>query len=61
MNELKLSTTVYFEVPLGYTIDSYREYLLSLSKVEMLRLATDCGDVILEENDWQGLIISYTI
>lgn len=49
--ELKMSNTIYFEVPEGYTLDSYREYLLSLTKVELLRIATDCGDILLEEND----------
>jgi hypothetical protein len=48
--ELKMHNTIYFEIPKGYTIDSYRQYLSSLSKLELLSLATDCGDIYLEQN-----------
>jgi hypothetical protein len=48
MTELKMTTTLYFKVPLGMDTDEYIEELLDLPKMEMLERATDFGDGELE-------------
>ena len=44
MIEVKMHTTLYFNVPMGESPTDYIEELLSLSKEELLTRATDVGD-----------------
>jgi hypothetical protein len=44
MTEVKMTTTLYFSVPLGESPTEYIEELLSLDKLEMLARVTDFTD-----------------
>ena len=52
MKEIKMHTTIYWEVPEGQDPESYISYLRdSLTKLEALQLATDFGDSEYEVNE----------
>ena len=42
--EVSYSTTLYFEVPDGYTALEYIKMLEKNSRLDMIKLATDAGD-----------------
>jgi hypothetical protein len=48
--EIKMHTTIYWEVPEGYDPQVFMDWLKSLSKKDVLRLATDYGDSEFEVN-----------
>jgi hypothetical protein len=48
MTEVKMTTTLYFSVPLGESPTEYIEELLSLDKLEMLERVTDFADSEIE-------------
>lgn len=50
MTEVKMHTTLYFNVPMGESPTEYIEELSSLSKEELLKRATDVGDGEIELN-----------
>lgn len=50
MTEIKMHTTIYFNVPLGEVPSEYMEELLSLSKEDLAQRITDIGDGELELN-----------
>jgi hypothetical protein len=50
MTEVKMKTTLYFNVPLGENPSEYIEELLSLNKIEMLERVTDFLDGEIELN-----------
>ena len=50
--EVKMHTTIYWEVPEGQTPEAYISLLReSLTKSEVLKLATDFGDSEYEVNE----------
>jgi hypothetical protein len=51
MSEIKMHTTIYWEVPKGADPKTYLEVLQRLSKEEALKLATDYGDSDFEVNE----------
>jgi len=51
MSEIKMHTTIYWEVPKGADPKTYLEVLQRLSKEEALKLATDFGDSEFEVNE----------
>jgi hypothetical protein len=52
MSEIKMNTTIYWEVPEGQDPEAYISFLReSLTKREALKLATDYGDSEFEVND----------
>ena len=50
MTEIKMHTTIYFNVPLGEVPSEYMEELLGLSKEDLAQRITDIGDGDLELN-----------
>jgi hypothetical protein len=42
--EVSYKTTLYFEVPDGYTVLEYINMLEKNSRLDMIKLATDVGD-----------------
>jgi hypothetical protein len=50
MTEVKMNTTIYFNVPMGESPTEYIEELLSLSKEELQTRITDIGDGEIELN-----------
>lgn len=50
MTELKMHTTLYFNVPMGEVPSEYMEELKSLSKEELIQRITDVGDGDIEIN-----------
>lgn len=50
MTEVKMHTTLYFNVPMGESPTEYIAELESLSKEELLKRATDVGDGEIELN-----------
>ena len=44
MTEIKMTTTLYFKVPLGEDIEDFIQELQSLPKLEMLERVTDFTD-----------------
>jgi len=50
--EIKMHTTIYWEVPEGQDPEAYIIFLRSLTKREALKLATDYGDSEFEVNDF---------
>jgi hypothetical protein len=52
MSEIKMHTTIYWEVPEDQDPEAYISFLKhSLTKREALKLATDYGDSEFEVND----------
>jgi hypothetical protein len=52
MKEVKMHTTIYWEVPEGQDPEAYISFLReSLTKREALKLATDYGDSEFEVNE----------
>ena len=51
MMEIKMHTTIYFEVPEGVTPEAYARLLKQLSKEQVIRLITDFGDSEFEVNE----------
>lgn len=50
MTELKMHTTIYFNVPMGEVPSEYLDELKSLSKEELINRITDFGDGEIELN-----------
>jgi hypothetical protein len=48
--EIKMHTTIYWEVPPGRDPEEYMQELSQMSKLESLARATDFGDSELERN-----------
>jgi nitrogen regulatory protein PII-like uncharacterized protein len=51
MNEVKMHTTIYFQVPKGTTPEQYARLLRQLSKEQVIKLITDFGDSEYEVNE----------
>ena len=51
MNEIKMHTTLYWEVPDDIEPQAFIDKLKSLTKYEVLKLATDFGDSEYEVNE----------
>jgi len=51
MSEVKMHTTIYFEVPKGTSPEEYARLLKQLSKEQVIRLITDFGDSEYEVNE----------
>jgi hypothetical protein len=51
MSEIKMHTTIYWEVPEGQDPQAFIDRLKTLPKDEVLKLATDYGDSEFEENE----------
>ena len=49
--EIKMHTTIYWEVPDGVEPQAFIDKLKSLTKDEVLKLATDYGDSEFEVNE----------
>jgi hypothetical protein len=51
MMEVKMHTTIYWEVPEGTSPEEYARLLKQLDKAQVLKLATDFGDSEFEVNE----------
>jgi hypothetical protein len=51
ISEIKMHTTIYWEVPKGADPKTYMELLQRLTKEEALKLACDFGDSEFEVNE----------
>jgi hypothetical protein len=49
--EVKMHTTIYFEVPFGTTVEEYIHVLNQLDKAQVIKLITDFGDSYFEVNE----------
>jgi len=49
--EVKMHTTIYFEVPSRTTPEEYARLLKQLDKAQVIKLITDFGDSTFEVNE----------